>query len=124
VVSSAIARPFVSGWLLMGGTSVVGTLLGPEGSGGNQGPLAHVVCCTVWVGGWLWVLVFSGRGCPCGIPLLLRVSGVGVGVAVWGWWAWLLFENCIVDASIFYLNCVFVVKLVRAYGGCLGIRSR
>ncbi len=29
-------------------------------------------------------------------------------------------ENCIVDASIF----IFVVKLIRAHGGCLGIRSR
>ena len=35
------------------------------------------------------------------------VTGVGV-----------LFENCIVDASI------FVVKLLRAHGGCLGTRSR
>ena len=29
-----------------------------------------------------------------------------------------LVENCTVDASI------FVVKLLRAYGGCLGTRSR
>jgi hypothetical protein len=29
-----------------------------------------------------------------------------------------VFENCRVDASI------FVVKLLRAHGGCLGIRSR
>ena len=40
---------------------------------------------------------------------------VGVLVGVWS-----LFENCIVDASIF----IFVVKLVRAHGGCLGTRSR
>ena len=33
-------------------------------------------------------------------------------------WGWLLFENCTVDASI------FVVKLPRANGGCLGTRSR
>ena len=45
-------------------------------------------------GGWL------GRGGGCGV-----VGGV-------------LFENCTVDASI------FVVKLLRAYGGCLGTRSR
>ena len=38
----------------------------------------------------------------------------GVGVVVFG----LFFENYTVDASI------FVVKLLRAYGGCLGIRSR
>jgi hypothetical protein len=31
-----------------------------------------------------------------------------------------LLENCTVDASIF----IFVVKLVRAHGGCLGTRSR
>jgi hypothetical protein len=30
-------------------------------------------------------------------------------------------ENCTVDASI---KQIFVVKLVRAFGGCLGIRSR
>jgi hypothetical protein len=39
-----------------------------------------------------------------------------------GWWVWVvggvLFENCTVDASI------FVVKFVRANGGCLGTRSR
>ena len=39
-----------------------------------------------------------------------------------GWWSWVgvrsWFENCIVDASI------FVAKLLRAHGGCLGTRSR
>ena len=39
-----------------------------------------------------------------------------------GWWVWVvggvLFENCTVDASI------FVVKLPRADGECLGTRSR
>ncbi len=48
-------------------------------------------------------------------------SFVGWGLGVW-WWGglvvWLLFVNCIVDASI------FVAKLFRAHGGCLGIRSR
>ena len=33
-----------------------------------------------------------------------------------------LFENCTVDASIF--KYVFVVKFLRAQGGCLGTRSR
>jgi hypothetical protein len=42
---------------------------------------------------------------------------VGVG-GVWWVGFWLLVENCIVDASI------FVVKLCRANGGCLGTRSR
>ena len=47
--------------------------------------------------------------------------GLGGGCAQGGWVFWLVFENCIVDASIFdRLWC----KLLRAYGGCLGIRSR
>ena len=44
----------------------------------------------------------------------LRGGGVPVG---WGR-GWPLFENCTVDASI------FVVKLPRANGECLGTRSR
>ena len=43
--------------------------------------------------------------------LLVLVSGVWVV-------GWLFVEICIVDASI------FVVKLSRANGGCLGTRSR
>ena len=46
------------------------------------------------------------------------VGGVGVGFGRWGLWGWSLVENCTVDASI------FVVKLSRADGGCLGTRSR
>ena len=42
-----------------------------------------------------------------------RVVGVGLWVV-----GWLFVENCTVDASI------FVVKLSRANGGCLGTRSR
>jgi hypothetical protein len=46
---------------------------------------------------------------------------LGVGVLRVVGLSWLVFENCIVDASIFdRLWC----KLLRAYGGCLGIRSR
>ena len=41
------------------------------------------------------------------------VVGAGSGLV-----GWLLVENCTVDASI------FVVKLSRADGGCLGTRSR
>ena len=49
-----------------------------------------------------------------GIPSSLVGCGFcGVGVVAW----WLV-ENYTVDASI------FVVKLLRAYGGCLGTRSR
>ena len=43
------------------------------------------------------------------------VVGFGVGLWVVGW---SFVENCTVDASI------FVVKLSRANGGCLGTRSR
>lgn len=49
----------------------------------------------------------------CGIPPAV----VGFGVALWVV-GWLFVENCTVDASI------FVVKLSRANGGCLGTRSR
>ena len=42
----------------------------------------------------------------------------GMGVLREEWLSGVVFENCTVDASI------FVVKLLRAYGGCLGIRSR
>ncbi len=44
---------------------------------------------------------------------IVGLAGVS-GERFLGW----LFENCTVDASI------FVVKLLRAHGGCLGIRSR
>jgi hypothetical protein len=50
------------------------------------------------------------------IPPLGGVGGDG-GVV-----GWPLFENCTVDASIFLM--IFVVKLPRADGGCLGTRSR
>ena len=42
---------------------------------------------------------------------------VGLGVVLWVV-GWSFVENCTVDASI------FVVKLSRADGGCLGTRSR
>jgi hypothetical protein len=48
------------------------------------------------------------------IPRAVARSGASVKMVTLGW----LFENCTVDASI------FVVKLLRAHGGCLGIRSR
>ena len=47
----------------------------------------------------------------------LPVAGGG-GAAVGAGRRCPFFENCTVDASI------FVVKLVRAHGGCLGTRSR
>jgi hypothetical protein len=57
----------------------------------------------------------------CGDHRVVVAGGGGLWwLLVWGWWlaGWLLVENCIVDASI------FVVKLSRADGGCLGTRSR
>jgi hypothetical protein len=71
------------------------TLLGPEAT------RASVHC-------------FSDRDCfefkPAGLT--------GMGVLKVKRFSGVVFENCTVDASI------FVVKLLRAYGGCLGIRSR
>ena len=67
------------------------------------------VVCVAAGGCWVVsvVLAASNRlGC-----VLLGVGGGLVGVRSF-------FENCTVDASI------FVVKLVRAHGGCLGTRSR
>jgi hypothetical protein len=99
------------------GSSVPDTLLGPEETG-------HVEAAAV---GW-WL-----RCLPCDVdrgwaPLFL-ICGTALRphrltchrVGVW-WWGGcgrcLLFEICIVDASI------FVAKFFRAHGGCLGIRSR
>jgi hypothetical protein len=85
-------------------------LLGPEGTSA----VARL---------WRGCLVFLGSG-PWPVTKLLSLSwgfGLVVGVGVWwscGWWGWSLFENCTVDASI------FVVKLPRADGECLGTRSR
>ena len=62
------------------------------------------------------VVVFSARHGLGNIPVgLLWWFGVGV---VWWVVGWSLVENCTVDASI------FVVKLSRANGECLGTRSR
>lgn len=76
--------------------AVPGTLLGPEGPG---------------------VLLDSQRGRPSVEPLAFVFVTVvgrhrgGVGLRPY-------LENCTVDASI------FVAKLIRAHGGCLGTRSR
>ena len=74
----------------------LGILLGPEGTGHGVG------CCL---------------GCQAlpGFAYRLPVGGAGVGLGVVGW---SFVENYTVDASI------FVVKLSRANGGCLGTRSR
>jgi hypothetical protein len=67
-------------------------------------------------------VVVGDRGCCFGpVPSSIKLCS-GVWASGCGWWVWVvggvLFENCIVDASI------FVVKFVRANGGCLGTRSR
>ena len=127
------------GTLVVCGCRVVfGTLLGPEATGPGRVCFSRVVC--------FW---FPGCTVSHGFLRLRGVCGVcGTG---------LLFENYIVDASIFYkkqfpryLNLdlavlwhlsgccgvvgfcgslekmflIFVVKFLRAHGGCLGIRSR
>ena len=79
---------------------VVNTLLGPEGTGRT----------VVWGFFWMGRLAWPGPR----IPRTRCVwSGGGFGVV-----GGLFVENCTVDASI------FVVKLSRANGGCLGTRSR
>ncbi len=95
---------------------VVDTLLGPEGM--TVGCfLGRVLCGAVWCGG----VAVAWRG-------WLRIPDAAVVPSWWGvgWCCWcgvvvaggLFVENYTVDASI------FVVKLSRADGGCLGTRSR
>jgi hypothetical protein len=73
--------------------------------------LKQQACAFPGWGGWgVWGFVAGPRGSSD--QLVVGVGGgCGVGVCV-------LFENYTVDASI------FVVKLLRADGGCLGTRSR
>jgi hypothetical protein len=76
----------------------------------SEGPFPGVVSCGLPVRG----------GCQARPGLSYRLSSL-VGWRCWwgvGVVGWLLVEKCIVDASI------FVVKLSRADGGCLGTRSR
>ena len=90
-----------------GGTRwVQDTLLGPEGTAAGGGCFvgsALVVLGLLLVGvgrGW-WGLI-GAVGLPHQLlavrGLSLRVGGGGGGCS---WWAWSLFENCTVDASIF-----------------------
>jgi hypothetical protein len=127
------AAPVVGWWLLTwfdvetedgtqpgvpfsGGVGGVGALLGPERT-------------TALMGGG-----FS-LGSHCRAP-----------VSVWWWWSAGVVVKCRVDASIFFLDLLWavhapwcvrpgllddcvagvgvLVKLSRAHGGCLGIRSR
>ena len=128
----ATGQTVVLAWLLMGGTlamsavwccgarvlppvwgvecgvAVLGgwrsTLLGPEGTGALGLGLCGLGFWSGWV--WSWWVVSASDG--------QRWVGVAAGSGI----ARLYFENCTVDASI------FVAKLVRAYGECLGTRSR
>jgi hypothetical protein len=88
---------------------VVSILLGPERTSACTWCVGFVFRCRPAAGDQtaqifgLW---------PSGLWSGVRVCGSG------GGGVGLLFENCTVDASI------FVVKLPRANGGCLGTRSR
>ena len=86
---------------------------------------------------WLWFIAvvippastaeLASRGTPV-VELggglfactLLGPEATRLGACASGTWfvSGVVFENCRVDASI------FVVKLLRAHGGCLGFRSR
>ena len=97
----------------------------------------------LWRRGWLWDTLLGPEGTNPTPPVQGAFPGSGGGCVFWmvicalvaklvrrwsalvgsGWvvavgCGWLFVENCTVDASI------FVVKLVRAHGGCLGTRSR
>jgi hypothetical protein len=126
--SASLVRPFLLvpgvpgpgvGWGTRGGVRLVvvnsNTLLGPEGTSlGSR----------VWFGRAApGGVVGSGRRGGGGVPVGVACAAAayrfpGWGWVSWGWCGWLFVENCTVDASI------FVVKLLRANGGCLGIRSR
>jgi hypothetical protein len=107
------------------------TLLGPEGTDLWDCGRVPVACAVsgfcsggfffgAGLAGWVGSSVVCGAS--CGAVLLSHRTGssfVGVGgLVVGGVGCCLLFEICIVDASI------FVAKFFRAHGGCLGIRSR
>jgi hypothetical protein len=93
----------------------MGTLLGPEETN------THVVWCAPLFGVGPPAAVV---GCSSGSSMMAFQARPGSQTApVWGVCGlvvvgWSLVENCTVDASI------FVVKLSRANGGCLGTRSR
>jgi hypothetical protein len=82
----------------------LGALLGPEGTSAPDDGVA------------LWREVVQGVVAPNGPHQGPVVRGGVRGES--GGMSCPYFENCTVDASI------FVAKLIRAHGGCLGIRSR
>jgi hypothetical protein len=106
ILSTAAFRGGGNGWSWCGWEMAMGTLLGPEGT---TSVVVSVTCLGLLVGAWKSArhgLAPYTAGCYrvwCGVD---RVVG------------WSFVENCTVDASI------FVVKLSRANGECLGTRSR
>ena len=78
VAEAATPGTFVLGVVLMGGTSMIGTLLGPEGSGGA---FRHVrVACVLGVPvGLLWSWVAFGHTAPASRHLVCVVWGLVFG---------------------------------------------
>jgi hypothetical protein len=104
-----------TGELLSTATVVVSTARPLRGWVGKAG--------AVGVGGGVGTLLGPEGTNPVGVVLDGHLRLVRRLLPWWGWvraggCGWLLVENCTVDASI------FVVKLLRAHGGCLGTRSR
>ncbi len=62
--------------------------------------------------------VLSGLVKNCSLARCWVLRQHAKGLTPWEFVSGVVFENCRVDASI------FVVKLLRAHGGCLGFRSR
>ena len=96
-----VCLPVFMGWVRAWGA---GGGCGWGGGAAGCGSVCHRTVPVAGVGGCLL------RG--------VRVGAGGGGAAVGAGRRCPFFENCTVDASI------FVVKLVRAHGGCLGTRSR
>ena len=88
--------------------------------------LGFVVVLVLSAGWWVWNAWWWGlAGARCWVlkgRLLASSAGqwIWLAVAGCGFWGRPFFENCTVDASIF----VVCNKLLRAIGGCLGIKSR
>jgi hypothetical protein len=105
-----------------GAAGIVDTLLGPEGTARCRAPREILPRCPAGVLVLLSWMRFQAHSSAH--HSLIWFPGFPWWPGWWGWvrvqvvGCWLLFENYTVDASI------FVAKLLRAHGGCLGIRSR
>jgi hypothetical protein len=100
----------------------VGTLLGPEGTGCVLIRFVTGLCLVVVVSSSFCCVggggVVAGWGLDRSGCYLHRTASLFRRAAVGSGDGRPYLENCTVDASI------FVVKLIRAHGGCLGTRSR